>query len=61
MSEVKLSTSFLRDLFELSKEVQKEAFDFIDKITINHPSGIPSLNYEKMQNTTFGLSIIRYS
>lgn len=57
MPEVKLATSFLRDLFDLSKEVQKEAFDFIDQISNNHPSGIPGLKYEKMQNTTSGLSI----
>ena len=57
MPEVKISTDFLRDVFELSKEVQKETFDFIDKISKNHPSGIPGLNYEKMQNTTSGLSI----
>lgn len=57
MPEVKLSLSFLRDVFELSKEIQKQTFDFIDKISANHPSGIPGLNYEKMQNTTSGLSI----
>ena len=34
MPEIKLSTSFLRDVFQLSKEVQKETFDFIDKICI---------------------------
>lgn len=57
MPEIKLSTSFLRDVFQLSKEVQKETFDFIDKITNNHPSKIPGLNYEKMQSTSSGLSI----
>lgn len=57
MPEVKISTAFLRDVFELSKEIQKETFDFIDKISKNHPSGIPGLNYEKMQNTTSGLAI----
>lgn len=57
MPEVKISTDFLRDIFELSKEVQKETFDFIDKISKKHPSGIPGLNYEKMQNTASGLSI----
>lgn len=57
MSEIKLSTSFLRDIFQLSKEIQKETFDFIDKITNNHPSKISGVNYEKMQNTSSGLSI----
>ena len=57
MPEVKISTAFLRDVFELSKEIQKETFDFIDKISKNHPSGIPGLNYEKMQNTASGLNI----
>lgn len=57
MQTIKLSSSFLRDVFDLPKEIQKTTFDFIDKITLEHPAKIPSLNYEKMQNTTSGLSI----
>ncbi len=57
MSEIKISSSFLRNVFELPKNIQKEIFDFIDKITVNHPSKIPGLRYEKMQNTSSGLTI----